>query len=160
MGESVAMSEGPFKPSIEQLVNEIKGNTDNIGLTPEIRTLLKDVESIKYSLEVKNAELSILEAMAMESNDENIVELREQLFSLVKLLYSDKIQELSEQSVRNNIRGPSLISSEAKPLKQTVDTTPSTSSIFRRISKIFDTRTKHENSINQLNDGYTTYSER
>lgn len=159
MGESVAMSAGTFKPNIENIVNDIKSNADNIGLTPEIRTLLKEVENIKYKLEVKNAELSILEAMAMESNDENVVELREQLFTLVKLLYSDKIQELSEQTVRNANRIPAFADDGGGPRQKTVDTVPSHSSIFSRISKIFNNRTKHEDSINQLKSE-TVYSER
>lgn len=140
--------------NIEYLIHQLKKNSGTMGLTNEVRSLLEEVENIKYNLEVKNMELSVLEAIAMESNDENVVELREQLFSLVKMIYSDKIHELSNQTIKQQRLEPSPMFNgvEAKPLNYKNKETISNGSVFDRIHSFFRIRNKHKKGIAQLNN--------
>ncbi len=76
-----------------------------LGMTDDIREMVDDVDRLKEILNKKAAELDILEILAMQSDDENISELREQLFATVKLIHSDVIQEM----VSNRDRDSDLI---------------------------------------------------
>ncbi len=151
MGGSVSpIKDEDYTTDINYLVRNIKESVDMVGLTPEIKELLEEVDSIKYKLEVKTTELAILEAIAMESTDENVAELREQLFTLVKLLYSDKIVELSTNFIRNR---PGMLSydmdsgGETKPEREITR-----GSILNRISNFFEKRRKHKKAIKYLNE--------
>lgn len=83
--------------SIEDNVRTLVNDAEKMGLTPEIRNLLEDFGEYKNRLEKKVQELSIIEAVAMESMDENVVDLREQLFMAVKLIHSDEIAEVIKE---------------------------------------------------------------
>ena len=74
-------------PTVHALIDK----ASRMGLTSDIRDMIDDVGELKAILHKKNAELDILELLAMYSDDDNIIELREQLFVTVKLIHSDII---------------------------------------------------------------------
>jgi len=87
-------SEARQVDNTEHVIKTLIDDAEKMGLTFDIRDLLDGFNDYKQQLEVKARELSILEAIAMESKDENIRELREQLFMTVKLIHSDEITEV------------------------------------------------------------------
>lgn len=68
-----------------------------MGITHEIKDLIDQVRDMERVLIEKNYELDVLEMLAMESDDENIINLREQLFTTVKLVHTDLINELGQE---------------------------------------------------------------
>ena len=74
-------------------IMELKKEAEKMGLTPEIYDLIETHKECQKSLQKQAIKLGLLQAFAMESIDENVVELRNQLFTVVTLLYSDKIDE-------------------------------------------------------------------
>jgi len=89
----VAKSE--FKQEVD--IAELKKMAHKMGLSPDIYDMLESFEECKYTLESKSMELNALQALAMESDDENITDLREQLFVVTKLLYSDIIEDIMKE---------------------------------------------------------------
>ena len=75
-------------------INELKNLAKKMGLTPDVRDMIDAFTECRQTLEKKSLELNILATIAMESDDENISELREQMFTVVKLLYSDIIVDI------------------------------------------------------------------
>lgn len=85
--------------------NELKNSARKMGLIPEIRDMIVNFQECQNILEVKSLELNLLESLTMDSDDENVVELREQLFAVTKLLYSDVIAEaVREEQLKSNTK--------------------------------------------------------
>ena len=76
------------------LIDDLKEHADKIGFDPEIKELMEKVDSLSNDIKKKNFELMLLEVIAMESYDDNVKDLREQLFTAVKLIHSEDIEEL------------------------------------------------------------------
>jgi hypothetical protein len=91
---SVNSNEPMKMESINEMLHELKKVSEKIGLTPEIQDIIDSVETSHISLRKKINELKFLQAIAMESMDDNIVVLRTQLFATVKLIHNDLLQEL------------------------------------------------------------------
>jgi len=72
-----------------------------MGLTPDIRDMIISFEDCKNILKAKEVELDTLQAIVMESDDENISTLREELFIVAKLLYSDVIEDVIKREVND-----------------------------------------------------------
>lgn len=89
-------------------IEKLKKEAERMELTPEIRDLVEAHKKLQTKLQEKATKLGILEAIAMESMDENIVELRNQLFTVVTLLYSDKIDEIIKEQATQEVNPPGL----------------------------------------------------
>ena len=72
-----------------------------MGLTEDIRDMVDDVNTLKAILYKKSYEMDMLELIVMHSDDDNIIELREQLFATVKLVHSDILQALMAERDRH-----------------------------------------------------------
>lgn len=81
----------------EEIARNVLRDAESMGLVPEVREIIDALEECKEKLARKANELSVLEAIAMESEDENIKELREQLFAVVKMVHSDLLTETMEE---------------------------------------------------------------
>lgn len=75
-------------------IDELEKQAEKIGFGPELKDIIEEVAVIHTKLKKKNLELSLLEIIAMESIDENISDLRQQLFTTVRLIHGDEIQEI------------------------------------------------------------------
>ena len=75
-------------------LDELKRQAERIGFGPEIKDLVNDIEELRDQVRRKNLELALLEVAAMESRDENVTDLREQLFTTVKLIHGEEIEEI------------------------------------------------------------------
>jgi len=84
----------PKTSDINGGLHQLKKQAEKMGLTPEIKELTSEVDELSELIQRKNYELTILEAFAMESPDENVTELRNQLFLTVKLIHSEEIEIL------------------------------------------------------------------
>lgn len=80
-------------------IEKLSKEAERMGLTPEIRDLVEAHKECQKKLQEKAIKLGLLEAFAMESMDENVVELRNQLFTVITLLYSDKIDEMMREQI-------------------------------------------------------------
>lgn len=83
-------------------IKELTRQAEKIGFSSELKVLVEDVGKIHDELKRKNLELSLLEIIAMESIDENVSDLRQQLFATVRLIHGDEIEEIlkDENQVR------------------------------------------------------------
>ena len=87
-------------------VDELKRQAERIGFGPEIKDLVDDIEELRDQVRKKNLELSLLEVAAMESRDENVTDLREQLFTTVKLIHGEEIEEiLNDDNIMDRFGG-------------------------------------------------------
>ena len=80
--------------TIEQITKDVLEKAKRLGLTHEIHDLVNDVKTMHEVLSKKSMELNALEALAWESDDENITELRNQLLAATKLVYSDLVADV------------------------------------------------------------------
>lgn len=74
---------------IKDIVDELKVSTYH----KDISDAIEDLENATKELERREKVIQIIETLALESNDPNIILLREELFTTVKLVHSDEIQE-------------------------------------------------------------------
>ena len=105
-------SEGSRRQSIDELQKELVKKAHETGLTPEIKDMIDSVDEARRILTKKNFELNILETLAMESTDENISDLREQLFTTVKLVHQDLVNEIMIREYREDALEPSSVYGE------------------------------------------------
>lgn len=80
--------------SIEQLINQLNYEAKTIDFDSEILSLSDDVSDLHKQLKEKSLYFSIIMSLGMESDDDNIKELRKQLFLAVKLIHGDLIEKL------------------------------------------------------------------
>jgi len=107
IGPSSSQSEGiSIRPSMEDIRRELVERAHKAGLTPEIRDIIESLDESRRILTKKNFELNILETLAMESDDENISDLREQLFTTVKLVHQDIVNEIMISEYRDDALEP------------------------------------------------------
>ena len=83
----------PWRP-VESYRDELYNHALRAGTTGEIKELLEKTNELKTELFLKNQEFELLEMLAMESDNENIVQLRNELFALVKLIHDDDLKQL------------------------------------------------------------------
>ena len=88
---------GRREMDIMETANALVREARKMGLSAEAHDVVERFEGIRQELIMKSRELATIEAIAMESNDENIIDLREQLFLAVKLIHSDSIKEVMEE---------------------------------------------------------------
>lgn len=106
-GSSLGHSEHKIPiSSIESIQIELISRAKKAGMTPEIRDLIETFDESRKILIKKNFELNILETLAMESTDENISDLREQLFTTVKLVHPEIINEMMIQEYKEDALEP------------------------------------------------------
>ena len=108
-GPSSAQSEEIRTRSIDELQRELVEKAQKIGFTPEIKDMIDSIDEARKVLTKKNFELNILETLAMESTDENVSELREQLFITVRLVHQDLVNEIMIREYRDDGLEPSSI---------------------------------------------------
>lgn len=94
LGPSSQSEAVSIKPNIEDTRRELVERAHKIGLVPEIKDIIESLDESRRILTKKNFELNILETLAMESDDENVSHLREQLFTTVKLVHQDLVNEI------------------------------------------------------------------
>lgn len=75
------------------LFRELREKTDRIGVQNETREVFDQLEDIRTNVAEKVFKLNLLEAIAMESNNPNIKELRESLFATVQMVHGEFISE-------------------------------------------------------------------
>lgn len=132
---------------------QLKKQAEKMGLTPEIKELAEGVEELSELIQRKNYELSILEAFALESPDENITDLRNQLFLAVKLIHSDEIETLlndadTERRFSNHSHLDSnvkLYHDEAKEFK---------AGLFSRIRNAYDKRKSLKKELKKVKENF------
>lgn len=95
-----------IKPNIEDTRRELVERAHKIGLVPEIKDIIESLDESRRILTKKNFELNILETLAMESDDENVSHLREQLFTTVKLVHQDLVNEIMINEYRDDALDP------------------------------------------------------
>lgn len=78
-----------IKEHIRDIVSEMRSSTNH----KDIFETIEDLEGAIEKLENQEKLLSIIETIALESDDPNIVELRKELFTTVKLIHNDQIEE-------------------------------------------------------------------
>jgi len=109
-GPSISQSEGlRIRQTVDDLQRELIERAHETGLTPEIKDIIESVDDARRILTKKNFELNILETLAMESTDENISDLREQLFTTVKLVHQDLVNEIMVREYRDDGLEPSSV---------------------------------------------------
>lgn len=101
------------QPTINEQYVNLLDKTEKIGLVPEIKELAEQVEDVAQKLKYKTHELEVLEVLAMESTNENVCELRTQLFTMVKLVHQNEIDQLMK--IFENSIGEDSASCGAKP---------------------------------------------
>jgi len=82
------------EPSVNAQYEAIIQKAHRMGVTHEIRDLSEQVDEMRKVIRRKNYELDVLEMLALESDDDNVTTLREQLFATVKLIHNDLVDEL------------------------------------------------------------------
>lgn len=75
--------------------------TNKLEVGDDLIDLHDDVQQLSTKLRHKSAEYVTLEALALYSHDENIVELRNQLFFTTKMIYGDLVTEFSREYAEN-----------------------------------------------------------
>ena len=88
--------------SIEDTARRLLIDSEKMGLDSEVRNIIDVMDECREKILVKANEISMLEAIAMESKDENIKELREQLFAVVKMVHSDLLTEVETEYYNRN----------------------------------------------------------
>lgn len=126
----------------EDTVRTLINDAEKMGLTPDVRNLLEDFDEYKKRLEVKVQELSIIEAIAMESMDENVKDLREQLFTVVKLIHSDKIAEVVNEFKNRDRSGG--FTSDSSMKEQASNNTISKYDIMERMRRYLNKRSDYK----------------
>jgi len=112
-GPSISQSEGlRIRQTVDDLQRELVERAHETGLTPEIKDIIESVDEARRILTKKNFELNILETLAMESTDENVSDLREQLFTTVKLVHQDLVNEIMVREYRDDGLEPSSVYGE------------------------------------------------
>ena len=101
------------QPTINEQYVNLLDKTEKMGLVPEIKELSEQVEEVASKLKYKTHELEVLEVLAMESTNENVCELRTQLFTMVKLVHQNEIDQLMK--IFENSMGEDSESCGAKP---------------------------------------------
>ena len=109
MAGSSAQSEGIRTLSVDELQRELIEKAQKAGFTPEIKDMIDSIDEARKVLTKKNFELNILETLAMESTDENVSELREQLFITVRLVHQDLVNEIMIREYRDDGLEPSSV---------------------------------------------------
>ncbi len=149
-------------------IDELMRQAEKIGFDPELKTLIEGIDKVHTALKRKNLELSLLEIVAMESPDENISDLRQQLFTAVKLIHGDEIEELLNDDRQVN-RLSSMVSHggllpDAKPRRQISEKETLKNGIVSRFRKYFNEYRQLRVEIKDLkknwkrrNDGDTQY---
>jgi len=79
-------------------IHVIKNYTIKTDSLAETRELLDAHRKIQNDLSTLTYKLAVLESVAMESTDANVVELRNQLFTVVKMIHSDEIAEIVDRN--------------------------------------------------------------
>lgn len=102
IGPSNYPEEIRIKQTVDDLQRELVERAHETGLTPEIKDMIDSVDEARRILTKKNFELNILETLAMESTDENVSDLREQLFTTVKLIHQDLVNEIMIREYRED----------------------------------------------------------
>lgn len=107
-GPSLAQSEGVRTRilSVDELQRELVEKAQKAGFTPEIKDMIDSIDEARKILTKKNFELNIIETLAMESTDENVSELREQLFTTVRLVHQDLVNEIMIHEYRDEALEP------------------------------------------------------
>ena len=108
-GPSSAQSEEIRTRSIDELQRELVEKAQKAGFTPEIKDMIDSIDEARKVLTKKNFELNILETLAMESTDENVSELREQLFTTVRLVHQDLVNEIMIHEYRDDALEPTSV---------------------------------------------------
>lgn len=106
LGSSSQSEAVSIKPNIEDTRRELVERAHKIGLVPEIKDIIESLDESRRILTKKNFELNILETLAMESDDENVSHLREQLFTTVKLVHQDLVNEIMINEYRDDALDP------------------------------------------------------
>lgn len=75
--------------------------TNKLEVGDDLIDLHDDIQQLSTKLRHKSAEYVTLEALALYSDDENIVELRKQLFFTTKMIYGDLVTEFSREYAEN-----------------------------------------------------------
>ena len=109
MAGSSAQSEGIRTLSVDELQRELIEKAQKAGFTPEIKDMIDSIDEARKVLTKKNFELNILETLAMESTDENVSELREQLFTTVRLVHQDLVNEIMIHEYRDDALEPTSV---------------------------------------------------
>lgn len=78
-------------------VNALAKEAKKMGLSADVHEVVERFDVVRQDLIRKSRELAVIEAIAMESSDENIIDLREQLFLAVKLIHSDSIKDVIDE---------------------------------------------------------------
>lgn len=78
-------------------VNALVTEARKMGLSSDVHEVVERFDEVRQELIAKSRELAVIESIAMESSDENIIDLREQLFLAVKLIHSDSIKDVMEE---------------------------------------------------------------
>jgi len=106
LGPSSQSEAVSIRPHIEDTRRELVERAHKIGLVPEIKDIIESLDESRRILTKKNFELNILETLAMESDDENVSHLREQLFTTVKLVHQDLVNEIMINEYRDDALDP------------------------------------------------------
>lgn len=93
MGMSGSFGSAPSTIDIKQHVYRLIKNAKLSTNHNELNKVIEDLSNVVEALEIDERTLEIMEAVALTSNDENIIALREELFTTVKLVHGDKINE-------------------------------------------------------------------
>lgn len=102
--------------SIEDTARRMLVDSEKMGLDSEVRDIIDTLDDCREKLTRKADEISMLEAIAMESKDDNIKELREQLFAVVKMVHSDLLAEVANEYYdREGQRSSVFIGSRSSP---------------------------------------------
>lgn len=82
--------------SMDEILKQLEFFNDRLGPEYDLNTTIDKLKETIQIVEEKNLELRILSFFAFHANDENLIDLRKQLFLQTKMMYHDKIQDVIE----------------------------------------------------------------
>lgn len=131
-------------------IDQMKQMASKMGLMPDIHDMLEAFEECKLVLTTKALELNALQALAMESDDENITELREQLFVVTKLLYSDIIEDIIKESVDSEAKKERVTGFVGGFQDGNVKADLSRGNIFQKMRIYMNKRSKYKKDLKKI----------
>lgn len=116
-----ALKQEDFRRNLNDTpLGELIQQAKNMGVSHEVRDIANDLDSVRNAIGRKTRELEIIEGLALESDDQNIANLRGQLFTTVKLIHNDIINTMLDdydQSERESpYPGDSCSTEEDRPM--------------------------------------------